>query len=86
MAKVIYFLCAIACLSCAYSLFRQYRATRVMLLFWSSVSFALLTFSNILLYIDLAVVPTIDLSIYRAVITLVALLILINALMKENAR
>jgi len=43
----------------------KYRASRIKLLFWSSLGFTGLMFNNVLLFIDLILMPQFDLSILR---------------------
>jgi len=70
MAEAVYALCALTSLACAALLLRSYRATRARLLLWSSVCFVGLALDNILLCIDLIVVPDVDLSLARALLAL----------------
>jgi hypothetical protein len=80
MAELVYLCCALASTLCAVLLVRSYLANRTQLLLWSSLCFAGLALSNALLFIDLAVAPTVDLSVYRALVALVALLLLLFGL------
>jgi hypothetical protein len=62
MAEVIYILCSLTSLACTILLLRGYLRRQVKLLLWSSLCFLGLTLSNVLLFIDLVVVPGMDLS------------------------
>ena len=62
---VLTLLAALTSLGCMVLLFRGYAGTGVRLLFWSALCFVCLTASNALLFLDLVVVPHIDLRIYR---------------------
>ncbi|MGH7286032.1 MAG: DUF5985 family protein [Polyangiaceae bacterium] len=84
MAEAVYMLCAITCAICAALLVRGYRATRTELLLWSSLCFVGLAINNILLFIDLVVVPTVDLSVLRNTVALVAMLVLLYGLIWES--
>jgi len=84
MASLVYLLCAITSFACALLLLRSYLANRTPLLFWSSLCFVGLTLNNILLFIDLVIVPTIDLSFYRALCALIAVLVLVFGLIWDN--
>jgi hypothetical protein len=67
LAAAVYLLCALTSAACTMLLFRlfwKYRATRLVL--WSSVSFACFTASNALVFSDLVIFPTADLSVARA--------------------
>lgn len=80
MAEFVYLSCALASLLCAVLLIRSYRASRTDLLLWSSLCFAGLALNNALLFIDLAIAPALDLSLYRTLVALIALLLLLFGL------
>lgn len=84
MASLVYLLCAITSLICASLLLRSYLANRTPLLFWSSLCFIGLAMNNILLFIDLVIVPTIDLSLYRMLFALIAVLVLVFGLIWDK--
>jgi hypothetical protein len=73
MAEAVYLLCALTSVLCAVLLWRGFRATGVRLLFWSSLCFAGLGVNNILLFVDLALVPDVDLSQLRAALSLASI-------------
>lgn len=56
MATAVYTLCALLSLACAGLLLRAWRASRRRLLLWSAACFAWLALSNVLLFVDLAVI------------------------------
>lgn len=66
-ANLIYILCAATSIICAFLLLRGYRESHARLLFWSAVCFIGLAVNNVLLVIDLRVVPAVDLSAWRTV-------------------
>jgi uncharacterized protein DUF5985 len=68
MAEVIYLLCALTSAACAWLLVRSYRSRGTSLLLWSSICFVGLALNNAVLFIDLVVVPSVDLSLVRALI------------------
>jgi hypothetical protein len=80
----VYILCAITCLLCAVLLFRGYAHSRVRLLFWSGLCFAGLMLDNVMLYVDVVVVPTVDLAMWRKLPGLVALMLLLFGLIWES--
>ena len=84
MASLVYLLCAITSLLCASLLLRSYLANRTPLLFWSSLCFIGLALNNILLFVDLVIVPTIDLSLYRTLCALIGVLVLVFGLIWDN--
>jgi hypothetical protein len=85
MALVVYSLCAVTSLLCAALLLRSYLRNRTQLLFWSSLCFLGLAVNNILLFIDLVLVPTVDLSIYRALSALSGMALLLCGLIWRGA-
>lgn len=80
MAEAVYFLCALTSLGCAGMLLRTYlrRGTRVLL--WSSLCFVGLAANNAILFVDLVVLPNVDLSALRAVCGAAAVLVLVVGL------
>jgi hypothetical protein len=84
MAETVYVLCAVTSLSCAILLLRGYRQTRTKLLFWSSLCFAGLALNNVLLLVDLLIVPAVDLSLTRNLVALLAMMTLLFGLIWER--
>jgi hypothetical protein len=80
MASVIYTLCAFTALLCAVLLLQAYGRSRYPLLLWSGLCFVGLTASNTLLVVDELLIPDVDLSTWRLVIGLLALLVLLYGL------
>ncbi|MGH4015213.1 MAG: DUF5985 family protein [Pseudonocardiaceae bacterium] len=84
MAEAIYILCALTSVGCAVLLFRGYRASRMRLLFWSSLCFGGLALNNVMLFADAVIVPEIDLfGAWRSVVALAGLGVLIFGLVWE---
>jgi hydrogenase/urease accessory protein HupE len=83
MAEAVYALCAFTSALCALLLIRAYRRNRVRLLFWSAFCFVALAVNNVLVFVDLIVVPETDLSVVRSVTALVGLGALLSALLWE---
>jgi hypothetical protein len=86
MATAIYVLCALTSLACAFLLLRGYSRSRVRLLFWSGLCFAGLALNNILLTLDLSVLPDVDLEVWRTVPALAGVFLLIYGLVWESPR
>ena len=84
MAKVVYVLCALTSIGCAILLFRQYQRTRGGLLFWSTWCFACFALTNVLLFVDLVMLPERDLSVIRSSLTLAGMLMLLYGLIRET--
>ncbi|MDQ3246702.1 MAG: DUF5985 family protein [Pseudomonadota bacterium] len=73
----VYLLCFLASSACALLLGRSYARTRARLLMWSSLCFVFLAANNLLLMVDLAVLPELDLRIGRLVLSLAAVSVLL---------
>ena len=84
MAPAVYLLCALTSIGCALLLFRQYRQTRGRLLFWSVLCFLCLALTNVLLFVDLAVVSSVDMSILRHSLTLSGMVMLLYGTIRET--
>jgi hypothetical protein len=65
MPEFVYVLCMVTSMLCAGLLLRSYRNNRTRLLMWSSLCFVGLAINNVLLLVDLAIVPDIDLRLLR---------------------
>lgn len=83
IARIIYLLCAITSLACAWLLLRGFAQSRARLLLWGGLCFLFLFANNVLLYIDLEVLTAVDLSIARAVPVLIGLVLLVYGLVWE---
>lgn len=84
MAAVVYFLCALTSGACFVFLLRGWLATRVRLLFWSALCFAGMTVNNSLLVLDKLVFMQVDLSTWRLLTALAAVLLLLFGLVWEE--
>ena len=84
MVTAIYALCAATSLLCAVLLLRSYGRTRVPLLLWSGLCFLGLSLNNTLLFIDMRVVPSVDLSAVRTLPALVGVGFLLWGLVWES--
>lgn len=74
---VVYSLCFLTSSACAWLLGRSYSRTGARLLLWSSLCFLLLGANNLLLVVDLLVLPTLDLRLGRLLLALAAASVLI---------
>jgi hypothetical protein len=84
MGKLIYTLCMLTSLGCTVLLLRSYLRSRYRLLFWTGLCFAGLTINNLLLIVDKLTPASIDLSTWRLIAALVALLPLLYGLIWEE--
>ncbi len=62
---VIYSLCLLTSAGCALLLVRSFGQSRAKLLLWSALCFILLAVNNLLVVIDLLILPKIDLVPFR---------------------
>jgi hypothetical protein len=70
MVEAVYLLCVLTSLACAALLLRAYGRSRMRLLLWSGLCFVLFAVSNMVLFVDLVMVPQVDFSLWRSVIAL----------------
>lgn len=83
MAEAIYLLCAATSLVAAWLLFRHYRTRRTPLLLWSCVGFFGLAVNNVLVFLDLGLMPGVDLALPRTFAGATAMLVLLFGLIWE---
>jgi hypothetical protein len=74
---VVYLLCFLTSGACAWLLGRSYRRSGARLLLWSSLCFLFLAANNLLLSVDLLVLPEVDLRLGRLLLALAAVSILL---------
>ena len=84
MAAAVYLLGFFTALPCAWLLLRAYFHVRKRLLLWSGLCFAILSLSNLLVFIDLVVFPRVDLYLLRLVTAAIAMLLLLYGLIWES--
>lgn len=78
-------LAPLTCIACAMFLMRHYTRTRARIVLWSAVCFVCLAVNNILLFIDLVVIPTgVDLRIARHATALTGMLFLLYGFIWER--
>jgi hypothetical protein len=85
MGIVVYALCALASLVCAALLFRGYRQTGRRLLFWSALCFGCFCANNLVLIVDVHMMPERDLSVLRSIPSLIGISLLIYGLVWDSA-
>ena len=84
MAEAVYVLCAVTSIACAALLFRSYRGSGMRLILWTALCFVLLGIQNVMLFIDLVIVPDLRLSLLRNLVGLAGVGILLYGLIKES--
>lgn len=86
LADVVYVLCALTSVAAAVLLARGYRQSRTRLLLWSSLCFAGLALSNVMLLLDLTVFgSTLELLIVRQIPTVLGMALLLYGLVWDGA-
>ena len=81
---VIYGLCMLTALMCAWLLLQAYHKTRYRLLFWCSLFFSIAAVNNVFLVVDKLMVLEMDLTVYRYAVALVGLFVLLPGLILER--
>jgi hypothetical protein len=83
--SAVYLLCLATSIACAVLLARSYARTRARLLLWSALCFALLALNNLIVVIDILLLPTaVDLSMVRLFASLVAVGVLLYGFIWES--
>jgi hypothetical protein len=83
-ADIVYILCAATSSLCAGLLFRGYRRSGARLLFWSALCFIGFALNNVMLIVDVRVMPEVDLSTWRMVPAVVGAGLLLYGLIWET--
>ena len=84
MPELVYVLCALTSVLCAGLLLRSSRSNRTRLLLWSTRCFVGRASNNILLFVDIVLVPEISLQLWRPGSALIALVLLTIGLIWES--
>ncbi len=74
---IIYTLCLLTSAGCAVLLVRSYGQSRAKLVLWSALCFILLAVNNLLVVIDLLILPSVDLVPLRNLASLAAVGVLL---------
>lgn len=80
---VVYFLCFITSTLCAYLLVSGFLRRRERLLLWSGLCFCLLALNNLLVFIDIVLLPDVDLTQLRLATSLAAVAVLLYGFVWE---
>lgn len=84
MGELVYVLCAATSLFCAGLLFRSYLRARSRLLLWSTLCFLGLGINGVVMFVDLALFPEIDLRLVRTSFALGSMLLIVIGLVWES--
>ncbi len=80
VGPLVYALCALTAFACAVLLLRARVRGGPPLLLWSGLCFACLTINNVLVVVDLVVLPDVNLFLIRNAFALVGMLLLLYGL------
>jgi hypothetical protein len=81
---MVYLLSVLVTLACAYLLLRAYLRVRQRLLLWSGLCFVGLTMSNVIVVLDLLVLPNVNLYVWRLGAAAFSMLLLLYGLVWES--
>ena len=84
MVEATYVLNTLVCVACATMLWRAWLRTHSRMLLLSAACFGLLTINNALIFIDVLVVPDVDLGVVRAASALAGFSVLLFGLIWES--
>lgn len=73
----VYALCFLTSAACGLLLIRNYRRTGARLLLWSGLCFVLLAANNLIVIVDLVLLPHNDLRVLRLAFSLAAVLVIL---------
>lgn len=84
LAPAVYILGFLVTAACGVLLFRAWSAARKRLLLWSAICFCGLAISNLLVFLDIVILPQIDLYPWRLLTAAASMLILLYGLIWEG--
>jgi len=76
---LIYLLCVVTSVVCAWLLISAFVRRRQGLLLWSAVCFSLLAVNNLLVFADLVLLPQVDLSLPRSLTALAGGIVMLGS-------
>lgn len=82
---VLFALAVLTSLACTLLLYRGYRKTRLRILLWSALCFVCLTINNLLVFVDLILLPeTVDLRVLRHATALTGMAFLLYGFIRDS--
>lgn len=84
MGLFVYGLCAVTSLACFGLLLREHMRARSLLAFQCGIAFLCFAVANVILFVDLIVLPQIDLRLWRNLITLLGVVCLLLAVTRDH--
>jgi hypothetical protein len=82
----VYLLCFLTAAACALLLFRTYWRTRMRLLLWSALCFLFLAGNSLVVILDMLVLPDVNLSLVRHLLSLAAVGLLLFGFVWDRER
>lgn len=86
MSTIVYALCALTSLACAVLVLRGYKRSGARLLLWSGLCFLGLFLNNAILFVDMRMVPQLDLTVWRTIPAFVGVAILVGGLVWDSGK
>jgi hypothetical protein len=83
---LVYLLCLLTSATCAALLARSYLRARTPLFLWMALGFGALAFNNLLLVVDMLIVPSVDLTGWRQAANGVAIVVFLYGFLWEIER
>jgi hypothetical protein len=80
---IVYRLCFVGSVLCAYLLVRAFLRSREKLLLWSAICFCLLAVNNLLVFLDIIILPDLNLTCWRSLTSLTAVSVLLYGFIWE---
>lgn len=84
MVSLVYILGTLVTALCATLLLRRYAEVRLRLLLWSGLCFVGLTLTNALVFVDLVLLPDVDLHLFRLCSSTAAMSLLMYGLVWDS--
>jgi len=84
LPSLVYGLCFLTSTLCAVLLARSFARSGLRLLLWSALCFTLLGLNNLVVVIDMIVLPNLDLRLLRLILALGAILVLLFGFIWER--
>jgi hypothetical protein len=84
MAELVYMLCSATSLFCAVLLFRSYLRQRSKLLLYATLCFVGLAINSVAIFVDLALLPDLDLRPVRTTAALLSMMLITTGLVWES--
>ena len=82
---ILYLLAVLTSLACTVLLARAYLDSKLQILLWSSLCFVCLTVNNVLLFVDVILLPvTVDLRVIRHSAALIGMLFMLYGFIRES--